>query len=178
MEGREEAAERFARILPVDVLQYRDRDGKSAIHHAATRLYVDVVRILLGRLPELSRHWTSALGKPAHWTALHCVADLPFSGRREDVEKSTEIAGRLLEAAPYTIVNGQTNRGATALMLAAARGNRPLVELLLDDGRRDVNIRDFGSPQKTVMDRVSRSGAEIAQLIYERRRGQFAGWWC
>ena len=81
----------------------------------------------------------------------------------------------MLATAPIEVVNGQTNRGATALMLAAARGNKPVVELLLADQRVDVHIRDFGSPQKTVIDRVARSNSEIKDLIMARRQGTFAG---
>ena len=80
----------------------------------------------------------------------------------------------LLGRASHDIVNGQTNRGATALMLAASRGNRPLVELLLQDYRVDINVRDFGSPQKTVLDRCARNSSEIVELI-RQRRGVFAG---
>ena len=80
----------------------------------------------------------------------------------------------LLGRSSVDIINGQTNRGATALMLAASRGNRPLVEQLLADYRVDINVRDFGSPQKTVLDRCSRNSSEIAALI-RGRAGVFAG---
>ena len=80
----------------------------------------------------------------------------------------------LLGRAGPDIINGQTNRGATALMLAASRGNRPMVEQLLADYRVDVNVRDFGSPQKTALDRCSRNSSEIAALI-RNRAGAFAG---
>ena len=46
-------------------------------------------------------------------------------------EASCYIFRSLMNQASAEVVNGQTNRGATALMLAAARGNRPLVEVML-----------------------------------------------
>ena len=72
------------------------------------------------------------------------------------------------------VLNGQTNRGATALMLAASRGSRRLVELLCNDPRSDINITDFGSPPKTVVDRVARSQTEIKNYLLQRG-GRFAG---
>lgn len=83
IEGRAEDADNLVRLMDDLTLQFRDRDGKAAIHHAATRLYLNVVLSLLERNPNLADLWTSAMGKPAHWSALHCVCDLPHSRNTE-----------------------------------------------------------------------------------------------
>ena len=90
-------------------------------------------------------------------------------------EASCHTFRALLDNASTEVVNGQTSRGATALMLAASRGNKPLVEMLLADRRVNVNIVDFGSPPKSAVDRCSRSNAEIQQLIMDARGGKYVG---
>ena len=83
---------------PAEDLVVRDRDGQTALHFLTykdpTSEHVEIVSLLLNKCPSLADSVTFMTGKPAGWTALHGLCDLPQTQNTE--ARLHEIANLIL----------------------------------------------------------------------------------
>jgi hypothetical protein len=161
LDRRQGDAAMLAESVAAECICAADPLGQTALHHAVRLRYFDVVQILCRRMPDLVNTFTNVDAKPSHWSPLHVVADMAVGS---DLSVVNSIADCLIAVANQQALDGQTNKGATALMLSACRGHTHIVEQLLA-ARADVAVTDAGD--KTAVDRCSRNHSGIAKLIAE-----------
>lgn len=113
------------------VLVAGHEDGETALHFAAFAGHQEVVRVLLSQGANAAPQSTRLRETPLH-KALKASA------------RNVAVVRLLANANSGAGINAQQIDGTSALHLAAVRGDRALVQLLLDSGAT-VNIRDMVS---------------------------------
>jgi hypothetical protein len=120
LDRRQGDAAQLAESVTAESICASDPLGQTALHHAVRLRYLNVVQILCRRMPTLVNTFTAVSAKPSHWSPLHVVADMAVGS---DLDVVNSIGDCLIAAAGRRGLDAQTNKGATALMLAACRGH-------------------------------------------------------
>jgi hypothetical protein len=110
----------------VDLLEFRDAAGMTALHFAARIHDVPLVELVLDRSPFLVNVCTSLRKNPAHWTALMCVCELG----KTDEEHAMAVAAKLLPLMTESLFV-ESGIGSNCLHLCADRGNYYLARMIL-----------------------------------------------
>ena len=91
IEGREDDAFGIASSRWFRAWDEVDSNGMTVLHHAARRCWPRVVRAIVAAAPHLVQAVTAPNRKPSHWTALHCLADLPATKGQLDTARHSSF---------------------------------------------------------------------------------------
>jgi len=143
----------------------QDRDGKTALVHTFSGTpcegSVRVATRLLQVAPELANVCTFQSGKPAGWTALHCLGNLPKTDAT--VQYGVAMARLFLEACSPEAVNTRSNKKSTALHFMCQHGHTAMVDLLVRDGRCRFDMAD--QTGRAPLDTALRHSQEVAEIL-------------
>jgi ankyrin repeat protein len=134
----------------------KDGHGDTALHHAASRKNIAIVRLLLNRGADVKAkgiaertalHYTVRTGNTAF---VHLLLDRGADVNARDMFGDTVLHSAVKEGSTAVVqllldrgadINAQFKNGYTALHHAAMRGDRAFVQLLLDRGA-DIEAKD------------------------------------
>ena len=114
---------------PSAVLEVRDGNGMTVLHHAVRLGQWEIVDRCLELCPPLADQVSSPTGRPAHWTALMVAVDM---GRGLADEGTLHyILTRLLQEACLATLEVKSANGATVLHMSCSKGMMRVTKRLL-----------------------------------------------
>jgi len=151
--------------LTRDDVLLQDRDGKTALVHTYSGKPCEgscrVAEELLRLAPDLANVCTFQSGKPAGWTALHCLGNLPNTDAT--VTYGGRMARMFLQRCTKDTLNTRSNKKQTALHFMCQHGHADIVRELVKDGRCDYAIPDMTG--RAALDTALRHSQEVVEIL-------------
>lgn len=127
--GEAQCMQLLEQATPASVMDIRDANGMTVLHHAIRQGKELVFDRVLEINPNLADQITNCDGRPAHWSTLMLLVDTKIRALGE--EKYFYFLRRLLQTCSCQTMQARSTNGSTVLHAAGSKGLFQVLKLLL-----------------------------------------------